>query len=330
MDLRQLNTFLQVAELGSLGKAAGRLRIAQPALSRQIRLLEDELKIALFTRHGRGMVLTGAGEMLRARAGSILRQVDETRADLIHEAGAVRGRVVFGLPPTVGGVLATRLIERVLTAYPEVTLRVVQAFSGYLLEWLHGGEIDIAVVYGGPATAGIRLSPLLIERLHVVAASDGSGASSGPVPFDAVAERRLILPGPQHGLRRLIEDAARERGVSLNVAVEADDLQVLKDLALKGLGATVLPLGTVHGDVAAGRLHAAPITAPDLSRKLVIAQALARPVSNALRRFDAVLCEEVTEMVHSGIWDGQLLLDDAAHSPNRPRAGGMARDRGSA
>jgi LysR family transcriptional regulator, nitrogen assimilation regulatory protein len=129
MDLRQLTTFTQVADLGSLSKAAERLRIAQPALSRQIRLLEEELKVALFTRHGRGMELTSAGEMLRARASSILRQVEETRADLMQEAGAVRGRVVFGMPPTVGDVLATRLIERFLGLYPEVTLRAVTAYQ---------------------------------------------------------------------------------------------------------------------------------------------------------------------------------------------------------
>src|SRR3954469_10734762 len=125
MDLRQLTTFVQVADLGSLSKAAERLRIAQPALSRQIRLLEEELKVTLFTRHGRGMVLTPAGELLRGRASGILRQVEEARADLMEEAGAVRGRVVFGMPPTVGDVLATRLIERFLALHPEVRLRVV-------------------------------------------------------------------------------------------------------------------------------------------------------------------------------------------------------------
>lgn len=310
MDLRQLNTFLQVAELGSLSRAADRLRIAQPALSRQIRMLEEELRVALFTRHGRGMVLTAPGEMLRARAAAILRQVEEARTDLVHEAGLVRGRVVFGMPPTVGGVLATRLIERVLTLYPEIKLRAVQAFSGYLLEWLQGGEIDIAVVYGTVPIASVRVSPLLVENLAFVTPTHLPQDAQRGVTFADVAARRLVLPGPQHGLRRLIEDEARGRGLSLDIAVEADDLQVIKELVRRRLGATVLPLAAVHAEVAAGHLHAAPIIAPHLSRKLVIAESLGRPTSNAVRRFGEVLRSEVSDMVRTGMWDGTLIRED--------------------
>lgn len=311
MDLRQLNTFLQVAELGSLSKAADRLRIAQPALSRQIRLLEAELKVPLFARHGRGMALTPAGETLRARAAGILRQVEDTRADLIQEAGAVRGRVVFGMPPTVGAVVATRLVERFLAAHPEVTLRVVQAFSGYLLEWLQGGEIDIAVVYAGAAAGGVRTSPLLVENLCFVTPPSRALPSHHAVAFADVARERLVLPGPQHGLRQIIEAEARRRGLPLQVAVEADDLPVLKELALKGLGCTILPRAAVHAEVSAGQLCAAPIIEPHLSRKLVVAEPLGRAPSNAVRRFAAALREEVGAMVQAGVWDGQLLEADA-------------------
>ncbi|WP_431283615.1 LysR family transcriptional regulator [Humitalea sp. 24SJ18S-53] len=310
MDLRQLNTFLQVADLGSLSKAADRLRIAQPALSRQIRMLEDELKIPLFTRHGRGMVPTPAGELLRTRVSNILRQLEETRADLAEEAGAVRGRVVFGMPPTVGGIMATRLIERFLTTYPDVTLRVVQAFSGYLLEWLHSGELDLAVVYGGASAVSVRFAPLLVENLAFVTAAGDARPAHHAVSFADVARERLVLPGPQHGLRQLIEAEARRRGLSLNIVVEADDLQVLKDLALKRLCATVLPQAAVHAEVLAGRLAVAPIIDPHLSRKLVVAEPLGRQASNAVRAFAAMLRQEVEDMVRSGVWDGQLLASD--------------------
>lgn len=307
MDLRQLNTFLQVAEVGSLSKAADRLRIAQPALSRQVRLLEQELRVTLFTRHGRGMVLTAPGEMLRARAAAILRQVEETRTDLIQEAAAVRGRVVFGMPPTVGGVLATRLIERFQALHPEVRLRAVQAFSGYLLDWLQGGEIDIAVVYGTAPIASVHVTPLLVENLGFVVPAGEALSPHHAIGFAEVAARRLVLPGPQHGLRRLIEDQARAAGLTLDVAIEADDLQVIKALVLRGLGATVLPLASVHDDLAAGVLRAAPIVDPALSRKLVVAEPLGRPRANAVRRFAEVLHDEVAAMVRSGVWDGRLL-----------------------
>jgi LysR family transcriptional regulator, nitrogen assimilation regulatory protein len=309
MDLRQLTTFVQVADLGSLSKAAERLRIAQPALSRQIRLLEEELKVALFARHGRGMVLTPAGELLRGRASGILRQVEEAQADLMEEAGAVRGRVVFGMPPTVGDVLATRLIERFLALHPEVRLRVVTAYSGYLLEWLHNGGLDIAVVYSTEQVANIRISPLLEENLHFVAAGEAASSANRPLRFVEVAAQRLVLPGPLHGLRALVEREASRRDLALNVVVEADSLQVQKSLVMKRLGCTVLPLASVHAEVNDGSLRASPIIAPRLTRRLVVAQPLGRHASNAVRRFGQVLRAEVVDMATSKVWDGQLLTD---------------------
>ena len=109
MDIRQLRTFVHVAELGSFSKAADRLHIAQPALSRQIRLLESELKAALFIRHGRGVRLTDAGTLFLDRASGILRQIEQARADVAAEAGDVSGEVSIGVPPSVGIVLTGHL-----------------------------------------------------------------------------------------------------------------------------------------------------------------------------------------------------------------------------
>ena len=310
MDLRQLNTFLQVAELGSLGKASDRLRIAQPALSRQVRLLEEELKVPLFVRHGRGMALTPAGEKLRERVGGILRQIEEARADLLLESDAVRGQVIFGLPPTVGEVLGTRLIERFLLLHPEVRLRMVTAFSGYLLDWLHGGEVDIAVVYGAEQGSNIRFRPLLTENLSLVTAAGEAAPPHHAVSFEALAARQLILPGPQHGLRILVEREASRRGLALRVPVEADALLILKGLVARGLGATVLPLAAVHQEVAAGLLAASPVVDPHLSRKLVVAMPQGRRASVAVQRFEAVLRQEVAAMVGERVWEGQLLDGD--------------------
>ncbi|WP_176559935.1 LysR family transcriptional regulator [Teichococcus rhizosphaerae] len=307
MDLKHLTTFMQVAELGSLSKASDRLRIVQPALSRQIRLLEEELKVPLFTRHGRGMVLTHAGELLRERAAGILRQIEETRADLSLEAGAVRGQVILGVPPTVGDVLATRLIERFLQRYPDVRLRVVTAFSGYLLEWLHHSEIDIAVLYGTEQGANIKFAPLLVENLYFVSMGGTAGGPHDAISFEELSRQKLILPGPQHGLRMLVEAEARRRGLELSVPVEADALQVLKGLVAKGLGATLLPMPAVHQDVLEGRLTACSVVDPHLSRKLVIARPIGRKASLAVQKFEDALQEEVAEMVKEGVWEGKLL-----------------------
>lgn len=306
MDLNQLNTFLQVADLGSLSKAADRLHIAQPALSRQIRLLEAELRVSLFVRHGRGMKLTEPGKRLHARAAGILRQVDDARMEMAQEASIVRGHVVLGLPPTVGSLFTTRVVQRLLALYPHVTLRIVQAFSGYLLEWLQRGEIDTAVVCNYPPAASIRFSPLLIENLYLVTSEKKQIAPCEVVTFAQAAALRLVLPGPGQGIRQFIEAQAHLRGLALAVTVEADDFQILKDLVEQRIGATILPLFAVHEEVLAGRLYAVPIIDPPLMCELMLAESLTHPPSSAAQRFGVVLREEVIEMVRTGIWEGEL------------------------
>jgi DNA-binding transcriptional LysR family regulator len=123
-----------------------------------------------------------------------------------------------------------------------------------------------------------------------------------------VAER-LVLPGPQHGLRVLVENEARRRGLALNVVVEADSLHVQKRLVMRGLGCTVLPLPSVNAEVAGGLLRATPIVEPRLPRRLVVARTLGRRTSTAVRLFGAVLRDEVDAMVTGGVWDGRMLAD---------------------
>lgn len=307
LELRQLATFLQVAELGSVSKAAQRLRIAQPALSRQLRQLEAELKVALFTRHGRGMALTAAGELLCARAASVLRTLDDTRAELLLAEEAEGGAVVFGMPPTVGELLAARLIERFMARHPAISLRFVVASTGYLLDWLQSGQVDIALVHAPEDAPKLKLTPLLEEALYFVSAANRPAADRQPLKLAEVARHRLVMPGAQHGLRILVEREARRLGLRLDVAVEADSLAVLKTLVQRRLGATILPFAAVHQEVASGLVYATPIAKPQLARILVVAQPAQARAPLPVRRFAQVLEQEVTAMVKAQAWLGRLV-----------------------
>src|SRR5262249_13065264 len=167
MDFRQLKTFSCVAELGSLSKASDTLRIAQPALSRQIKLLEHELRAELFTRNGRGMVLTEAGRLLLARTSGTLRQIHQRADDIQSQVGAPSGRVVLGLVPTVSCVLSARLARRTVESFPGISLCIVESYSGHLIEWLHRSEMDLAVIYG--PSADLHLTVKSLGRDAVVA-----------------------------------------------------------------------------------------------------------------------------------------------------------------
>ena len=310
MDLRQLRTFLQVAELGSLSKAADRLNIAQPALGRQVKLLEEEFGVALFSCHGRGMVLTSAGRVLVERASAILRLVDDTRAEVSAERDAVSGSVSLGLPPTVGEVLTGRLVSRFVKQYPEVTVRIVPAFSGYLLDMLQRGEIDLAITYRTAHTRAIKIEPLVEEALYLVGPADDRLRPKRSVPLKALADLPMILPGPRQGLRLLIEEAAQSAGVKLKLRIEAEALPTLKDLVSRGLGYTILPMTAVQSEIQSGILRASAIERPMLKRQLVMSRSIVRPSSNAVRRFSEILKSEIVDMVRTKAWRGELLIVD--------------------
>jgi DNA-binding transcriptional LysR family regulator len=170
MDLRQLKYFVAIARHGSFSKAANHLRIAQPALSQHVRNMEDELGLPLLHRLARGVVTTEAGERLLVRANAILSDFDALPDFVRGEAEAPAGPVHLGLPGTVSEILALPLIETALERYPLVQIRVAEAMSGFVLEWLRRGEIDLAVIYSEAPPSGVRTVPLLSEQLHLFAA----------------------------------------------------------------------------------------------------------------------------------------------------------------
>jgi DNA-binding transcriptional LysR family regulator len=305
MDFRQLRTFSCVAELGSLSKASDTLRVAQPALSRQIKLLEHELRTELFTRNGRGMVLTEAGRLLLARTSGIVRQIDQIRDDIQSTQGPPSGQVVLGLVPTVSCVLSARFARRCVESFPGISLRIVESYSGHLVEWLHRGEMDLAILYG--RSADLHLATQSLGRDQIVAVGPrGCGLSRRKsVDVGWLLRQRLVLPSHSHGLRALIEHAAAQRRIKLNVQLEADSFRVLTSLVEEGLGFALLPPSSVHGEVADGRLETAAISKP-MSRELIVASPIDRPASMATAAVTALLREEIAGLRKEGVWDIKL------------------------
>ena len=306
MDLRQLRTFSCVAELGSLSKASDTLRIAQPALSRQIKLLEHELRAELFTRNGRGMVLTDAGRLLLARTAGIVRQIDQVRDEIQSAGGPPSGRVVLGLVPTVSCVISARLARRTVDTYPGISLCIVESYSGHLMEWLHRGEMDLALIYG--PSSDLHLTVQSLGRDTIVAVGPrGSGlAQKKQVDIGWLLRQRLVLPSHSHGLRALIEHAAAKKKLKLDVKLEADSFRVLTSLVEEGLGYTLLPPSSVRNEVAAGRLETAAIAKPAPMRELTLASPIDHPGSTAITLITELIRDELSACREDGLWDIKL------------------------
>jgi len=235
MDLKQLEYFVHVAEMGSFTRAAAFLQVAQPALSRQVRTLEVELRQPLLDRNGRGVTLTEAGKRLLAHARGILQQVERARDDLEDQRGAATGRLAIALPPSVGRTLTAPLVKAFREQLPRANLSIVEGLSTYALEWLVIGRVDCAVVYNVTPSPAIDLQPLRVEPLYLVSPRQGRAARVGkPIALREVAERDLVIPSRPHSMRMLLEAALAAEGCRARVALEIESVPAILDLVLQG------------------------------------------------------------------------------------------------
>ncbi|MDJ0951984.1 MAG: LysR substrate-binding domain-containing protein, partial [Alphaproteobacteria bacterium] len=307
MDLKQLQYFKHVAELGSFSKAAAFLSVAQPALSRQIRKLETDLNVRLLYRNGRGVTATEAGHLLLDRANALLEQFDRVEHEMRALDGVVGGSVTLGVPPTVSQVLIRPLINHFRKLYPQVSLEVVEGFSGHVHEWLADGRLDVALLYNAPRTRHLSAERLLIEELFLICPPEPGGTGIGEIALDGLSEVPLILPSRPHGLRLLVDEVAGKHGLALRVDFEINALSAIKDLVEDGAGATILPYAAVYREATQGRMTAKRIAGGPFTRTLVLATSTQRPLSLAARAVVERIKVEVKELHAAGNWHGATL-----------------------
>jgi LysR family nitrogen assimilation transcriptional regulator len=306
VEFLDLQYFVSIAETGSFTKSALQNNMAQSALSRRVRDLEVELGTALFYRNGRGVVLTDVGEVFLARARGILAEREALRQDMRASVSELDGTVKLAVPPSVGLVLLAPLLRQIRADLPRVRMRVMEGFSGHVAEWLAAGKVDLAVLYKMKASALLDAEHLLFEDMFLISAPDAPplGVANG-VSVAELAGEELVLPGPPHGLRVLVEEAAAKAGVTLNVSIELETLPTIHDLVGSGGIRTILPLTAVSRELQAGRLVAQRIT-PAINRELILAHAphrAAAPVTKAVVR---LIRTQISDLVRSGVWAGRL------------------------
>ncbi|MGY4831476.1 LysR substrate-binding domain-containing protein [Sphaerotilaceae bacterium SBD11-9] len=295
MDLKQLEYFVHVAELGSFTRAATFLSIAQPALSRQVRSLEVELRQSLFERNGRGVTLTEAGTRLLAHGRGILQQVERARLDMEDHRGAATGRLMIALPPSVSRTLTGPLVAAFRARFPKATLSVVEGLSTYVLEWLAIGRVDCAVVYNVAPSAAIDLVPVLDEQLYLVSARPKGLKGrerkliGPPITLAEVAEHELVIPSLPHSIRMLLETALANEGRKARVALEVESVPAILDLVQQGVAHAVLALNAIQASGNADAFFVRPIRKPKMTTTLWIA--------TSSQRHRGPLIDQSTELV---------------------------------
>lgn len=304
MDLRQLRHFKQVVRSGSISAAGTLLNIAQPALSRQMKALEEELGVALLFRTGRGVVPTAAGTILLQEADRLTEAADQLYQRIRGLGARLTGEASVGISPTTGRSLSAALARRVQSEYPGLRLRIVEGFSGTLLEWLLTGRIDAAILYHMPSAGSVRSEVVAHEQLSLIGSVGTAvfpeGASIGISQLQGVP---LILPTPQHGLRKMLNLYAKTHGITPNLVFELDSLDATISLVRDNLGMTILPESAVRSELIAGTLRAWRIDAPPLIRPLVVATAAQRAESIDVRDVAMLLKDTIQSHAGKAGWD---------------------------
>jgi LysR family transcriptional regulator, transcription activator of glutamate synthase operon len=272
MDLRQLTCFERVADLGSMSRAAEALHLVQPAVSQQIALLEREVGLRLFHRGPRGVRLTEAGELLLPYARRVLGEVERAGQVLGGLRELRGGRVAVGLTPSAVVSILPELLEGYRRQHPLVQIQVVEDMTDRLVEYLHDGRLDLALVSLPVEDEALAIRALFDERLAAVVGPDHRLAGTPAIDLAELADEPWILPYRRHGVRALVEAACAEAGFELRVAVELSGLGPIKQLVQRGLGLSVLPPAVVANEVRLGQLHAVAIRRPEIVRTVGLAR----------------------------------------------------------
>lgn len=298
MDLRGIRYFVQIAELGSITRAAQHLRVAQPALSRHLHALEQELGVTLLVRLPRGVRLTTAGRQFLDHCQRILRELARAQDELRSAAGAGKGRVILGVSPTTGPLLLPGVVERMRRQCPQISLKVVEGFSNQLYDWLQAGRADAAVLTNPVNSRSIRVAPLISEPVVVFA----NAQARPPRRYFTVAELARTPVVSTEAIRIIADEQLQRFRARVRLEAEIDSVEAIRRLALRGSGLALMPASTFHEDVASGRLLALPVVDANIHRILTLAQQAERRPSPAVDEVAQIVAAEVRALAEQGVF----------------------------
>ncbi len=299
MELRSLNYFVRIAELGSITRAASHLRLAQPALTRHVQRLEEELGVALFTRANRGVRLTEAGEKLLESASRILRDVERTGDEIRAQDAHPSGRIMFGVTPTLCPILVPELFARMRADFPRVELKVMHAGMVRLEDFLIDGHVDAALL-SELSRSRLIVSTRLAEEEMVLVTIPGA-RPPGIVDGAELSRTPLVLGD---GLRAAMHALLAGSGIDLNVDIEINDNETMRLMVAQGAAASILPYSSVARECAGGLLAAHRITQDGIFRTLALGVRASRTASVARE----ALVRTITAVVADRDKAGQLVL----------------------
>jgi DNA-binding transcriptional LysR family regulator len=285
MDLRQIKAFVAAFEKRSLTAGAVKVNATQPGLSVQIATLEAELGSKLFDRHARGLKPTFAGERFYPMAVSILRDVNDAVGAIRTLSGRVTGTFSIGVPPTLSKAILAPLLIEFTESFPDVQLRIVEAYSRALVPLVENKELDCALVLHDPSHPEVEFTPIYDDRFVLVSGPKLNLPPGEPIALNEQPDLKLVIPSLRYGLHQLLQPEFDKRRITTQRMIEIDGLSG----TLKFIGASnwagLLPFAAVHEDVEAKELHINPIAGDEIKIHYYLAQLATEFLPPAVRLF---------------------------------------------
>lgn len=301
-DLQRWRTFLAIAELGSLTRAALFLDSNQSLLSRQLNALERDCGARLFNRTGRGVTLSDVGQRIFPHVKTLLADAEQLEVEIRGEAREPAGRVTLGSLPSISGPIVGQLFKQIRIQYPGIQLKILEGSSGQVEEWLADARVDIAILYRYSHDVPKQEQALASVDSYLIGPAGDKFSAVVELPFSALHELPFILPSAPNGLRTTLDALARQEHIKLTPVIEADSLPLMRSLVAQERLYTVLPIHAVWQEVQEGKLQAARIIDPPLQRIVSMAFAKAKGPGRAASAVAKQIELIVAEHARAGMW----------------------------
>jgi LysR family nitrogen assimilation transcriptional regulator len=294
MNLKQLSYFLAVASTGSFTKAAEQIPLAQSALSRHMRMLEEELGTTLLIRTGRGVEVTEQGEFLVIRARSLLEQSEDTKRNLQSWNDNPAGLVRLGMTPTCTLTLASPVLQQLKSRYENVSLQVSEGLSVSLSEWLGDGRLDMAIVFTEPKGGSGSCERIACDELCLLVPA-GSDCPE-PAEVSDMAAMTMIAPFRRMGIRNRMADAFKQYDLPFDPVFEIDALPAIKDLVRNGGGVSIVARSAVARELENGEVEVRSIRADNMFFNVYLLMSKSAQYSRAAQGVAEIIRETIAEV----------------------------------
>ena len=305
MNLRLLLNFIAIVERGSVSLAAQAVGVTQQSLRAQLAVLEAELGAFLLHRSSRGVTPTDAGQILYRHARSIVQQLEIARDDVRRSGDIVCGTVIVGMAASFAEMLAVPLIQRLRSEFPGIRIQIALHPSQQLEDLLLSGRVNLALNVVGHFGSVAKTRLVAQEELYLVSSCTNVAWEHDESVFDIrdIATVPLLMPARPHSVRVIVDNAALEQKMSLNIIAELNSSPLLLDAVMSGLGSTVLPWSGIANYRALSKLHVRPFKEP-VKRKLGFSFSRVLPPTKPAKIVEGLLDEMISAFCDSGIWRG--------------------------